>query len=820
MVEEPHRVTSGAQQPAGEGGEPAQGAGKGSASRDAGTGGAACIGQDPELSAAARPDGEFPAEHDATILDPAALFISGLVIEAPAAGAVAQRARRVEWAGLGCRIFGWLTVLPVLLVAAWLLPGLPLLLAGRFLPVPMVLIAVPLAALFAVLAAWYMPAHWPGPGHRAGPPPSWAAWWGLAGTVVIAAGFAAWQLQLDSPQLILVRQPGVYTQLGYWIAQHASLPIPGAAASFGGSHAGLGFASYGFAAQGTMLVPWELPGLPLVLAAGAWIHGLGGLAVVSPVLGACAVLTVAGLTGRLAGLAWAPAGALAAALTLPEILTSRSAYAEPLVELLLFGGLCLLTDSLVARTDAGSGLALGPARWRLAPSGTASLAGLGGLVLGLTVLAQAGTLFVLLPVIPFAAVLAAPQRPRAASFSIGLVLGVGYGLAGGLVLAPPAMTSLSPSLRMIGLAVVWTAALTLAGVAIGYRERARAALARRPLRWLPEAVAALVAAVAVAFAVRPYVEVVRGAGGSGYVGWLQRLAGLPADPQRLYSEDSLYWVVWYLGLPAVVLGVAGLALLARRSARALLSWHDPAGDARVQALPLLIIGWGALTVLWQPGTVPDQPWAGRTLVPVMLPGLVVCAVWAAAWLTARARERGAGAPAVALSAVFFTAALAVPSAITSFALGTPRPAAGARLSVAGVTLGGAAGQPTGAGQAAAVSRLCGRIGQQSSVVIIDGTAARAFAPVLRGMCGIPAAVMVGASHGQLMAVAHGIARAGRRPVLLASAQAPLRAFEPRPQQVIGLVTRQDAHLLNRPPNGTWQARYQAWIAAPPAVAGA
>src|SRR5215475_6877480 len=38
-----------------------------------------------------------------------------------------------------------LTVLPVVLLLAWLIPGLPLLLARAFQPTPMVLISVPLA---------------------------------------------------------------------------------------------------------------------------------------------------------------------------------------------------------------------------------------------------------------------------------------------------------------------------------------------------------------------------------------------------------------------------------------------------------------------------------------------------------------------------------------------------------------------------------------------------------------------------------------------------------------------------------------------------
>jgi len=42
----------------------------------------------------------------------------------------------------------------------------------------------------------------------------------------------------------------------------------------------------------------------------------------------------------------------------------------------------------------------------------------------------------------------------------------------------------------------------------------------------------------------------------------QRADGLPIQPTRLYYEISLHWVFWYIGVPAVLLGTLGAALLA------------------------------------------------------------------------------------------------------------------------------------------------------------------------------------------------------------------------------------------------------------------
>ena len=130
-----------------------------------------------------------------------------------------------------------------------------------------------------------------------------------------------------------------------------------------------------------------------MLAAGTWLSGLGGALMMPAVLGGCAVLSFGGVVGRLAGPRWAPVGALVLAVSLPELYVSRTPFAEPLVQVLLFGGLCLFIDSFGV---LGGGLAL---------------AGLGGLALGLTVLVWIGSLSILLPVFP---VLALSVRDAAA----------------------------------------------------------------------------------------------------------------------------------------------------------------------------------------------------------------------------------------------------------------------------------------------------------------------------------------------------------------------------------------------------------------------
>jgi hypothetical protein len=786
-------------------------------------------------------------------------------------------------------------VLPAILMVAWLLVGLPLLLAGVLLPTPMLLVAVLLAVLLSA-GLQRMPARWPralpGAARPAGAKPprehGWPAWWGLAGTIVIAGGFAFWQFRFNSESVIVLRDPGAYLQTGYWIAQHGSLPIPQSLAAFGGAHPGLTFASTGFFAHGTSVVPGLMSGLPLLLAGAFWVHGTSAAAAMGPILGGAAVLAFGGLVGRLAGPQWAPAGALVLACTLPQQYTSRASFSETAAQVLLLGGLSLVVDALTlarARTEAGSsaaapGLAAGQqppgagppspvtGPWHLEvgppspeagpPSSDGGLAStvvgppppaanppspagsrrkwlralswgrgrapewplmaLGGLALGLTSLVRFDGLLDVLPAIPFIGILVVRRDRNVVPFCAGLAIGAAYGLADGYLLARPFVNSLQPMPELIGLIAAWLLAMTVAGVELlrlpGFRGGLRPVLARRPVRWLPDLCAILAVAAIVGLAIRPYLQTVRGpatGATAAFIASLQRLEHLPVAPGRLYAEDTLYWVIWYVGVPAVLLGGFGLALLVRRCLRALFAWHDPSGAARVWALPLAVICCGSAAVLWQPETVPDQPWASRRLVPLVLPGLILCATWASAWLRGRGRARGASKTAASVVAACCVAALLVPTLATTLGLSANHHGKSGAL---GVTAEGLAFKRTGPGEVGAVTRMCGLLGPSASVVIVAPLVAQEFMQVIRGMCGVPTASMAGQPSGAVQSVLASIEHAGRRPVLLGARPSQLYAYGGgSPVRVLDLSTSQDPHTLTQPPSTLSPADFAIWMSS-------
>ena len=442
------------------------------------------------------------------------------------------------------------------------------------------------------------------------------------------------------------------------------------------------------------------------------------------------------------------------------------------------------------------------------------LAGLAGLALGLTILVRIDGLSDILPAVPFLGVLLAARRRQAIPFGAGLVIGVGYGLADGYLKSRPYLDLEAPSLRPLALIVAVVVLLTLAGVAVtaspAARRRLTGILATRAVRWLPAAAAALTVLIFVGFAVRPLVQTVAGETDPtsiAYVAELQKLAGLPVNGRRQYYEDSLYWVIWYLGVPAVLLGAFGLAALARRCTKALLTWKDPSGAARVWALPAMIAIWVIVTVLWRPAVAPDQPWASRRLVPFVLPGLILAAIWAATWLKDQASQLGRTKVTSGIVATCCVASLVIPTALTTFDLGVTKQG--------GLTANGMAFRKIGVGELTAVNGLCAAIGPNASVVILDSLTADRFAQVVRGICGTPAAVLQNPTKATTNVVIQGIEGVGRRPVLLAQQPTELTAYG-APRAVVNLLTTQEAHNLTSPPTRTWLIHYTVWMAEPAA----
>ena len=670
------------------------------------------------------------------------------------------------------RLLGRLSVLPALLVMAWLLAGLPLLMLGRFTLALMLAVSVPLAAVLLVAGLRSIPGRWPAARPDASPGQEGAPWWAVAGVIAVAVGFGAEQLIYHSEQIIVLRDPASYIQFAAWIARHGSLPIPQFRAAFGGPHL-LTFASPAFYGVGGTIVPQFMAGLPMALAAAFWAGGVSAAVLVAPVLGAAAVLTFGGLAARLAGPRWAPLAALALALTLPEQYTSRASFSEPLAQILFLGGLCLVIDSLAAE------------------GATARVcAGLGGLALGLTILVRIDGISDILPVVPYAGLLLIRRRPQAVPLVCGLSLGALAGLADGVLLARPYLAhnkgSVLPLVALAGLVTIVTAG----AIPLLRRRRLPAPdWSGRRGRWWLGAAAILPFAVLVALAVRPYVHRV------------PVVPGLRPSHRAItyhhYLQYSLHWVFWYLGGPAVLLAALGAAVLARRCLR---------GEMPAWALPLITFSWIIVTVLYRPAIVPHQPWASRRLVPGVLPGLILLAVWGTGWLISWARRQDYG-PVATAAVPLLAAALVLPAAMTTFGLGVRD---GGPLGIRPVADGWAV-RPTEAGEITAVHRMCAALPRKASVVMVDGRVSGQFTEVVRGMCGYPAAILRDPTQATVRRVVRRVAAAGRQPVLLATHRARLARYGTGIRHIMLLHTTQEVGIMTHPPEAVNPLDFDVWM---------
>jgi hypothetical protein len=637
--------------------------------------------------------------------------------------------------------------------------ALPLLMAGWFTAGLTIALFVPVAVLVLTF------------GLRAVRPIAPASWWAVAGVLLVAVVFCAFELVMCTQQIIIRRDPASYFQFATWLSKHGSLPIPQSRWAFGGGDPALSFDSPAFYARGDVLVPQFMAGMPLIAAVGGWIGGPLAMLGVAPVIGALAVLSFGGLVTRLVGARWAPLGALALALTFPMMMVSRSTYSEPAAMVLLLGGLTLTINACHRYTGTRRDRAI--------------LALLGGLALGLTELVRIDGLSDVLPVVAFAGLLFASRRPGGLPLITGLSLGTGAGLVEGYLMSRPYLAthrdSLYPLLLIAGAVTVGTVLMVILIRWKGLPDPTR--------RRLPELAFTLPIVVMIAFAVRPLAQTVRRVPhtlddqiNATFIASVQKSTGLPVDGTRQYSELSLQWVIWYIGLPALLLATIGAAVLVRRILYR---------QASVWLLPYALITWSTITALWRPAITPDHPWASRRLIAIVIPGLLLLAVWALDWARPGDGRRTASLVVAAGMLLILT-----PPAVTS---------ARAMLT------------KTDQGEVAQARAMCRAIGQQASVLIVDQPTGDKFTELIRGMCGQPTgraattATSLTASPEDVRRIIANITSTGRHPIVLGFQAASVSPYG-TPRRVFYVNTRQDTRTLVTAPTGTRPFTASIWMA--------
>ena len=245
------------------------------------------------------------------------------------------------------------------------------------------------------------------------------------------------------------------------------------------------------------------------------------------------------------------------------------------------------------------------------PSASHVLAGITGLLLGITLLVRLDGPSDILLVIPYCGLLVLNRRRQVLPLVVGMIIGLLYGTVDGAVLTRPYLRTNISSVKPMVAAFV--------GGDRGHRGGRVVAAATRALD------------------PRPAPGSVRRGDRSS-----RSSCSRPSSSGPTWSENwhalqdaplSLHWVYWYTGGPVIALGASA-------------SRCSPAGALRGQSpvwvLPLLVFAWTIAEFLLRPAITPHQPWASRRMVPAVLPGLILFAIWLAAWLGRRSAGRQAG----------------------------------------------------------------------------------------------------------------------------------------------------------------------------------
>ncbi len=456
----------------------------------------------------------------------------------------------------------------------------------------------------------------------------------LFGSIAAFEIVAAW-IWANAPyysQMVSVyRDPAVYALRGWWLTNHPS-PVIDMSASLRGiaGVASAGVDVGGMPVHGTTAYPQGPSLVPGLIAVAGRVGGLRAMLAANLIIGAAALLLVYALARRIVGPLWSILAMVLLALSMPMVYFSRAPYTEPLAVAAVAGGLLVVWTAIERRRS-----------W---------LFGMGGLVMGISAIARIdGVLAVTCAVfgIGVAAAFSADAARRArlrtgfVLFAIGGAVMVAVGLYDVTHNSPAyygtERHNIVPLLKLFAGVSVLTLGLTFVPLG-GLRDamaRRRATLARIAL------VGVLV--VAAVEASRPLWYTARfGSGiGSSEVGSRQRLLGLPLDPTRTYDEHTVSWIAWYFGWPVVLSAAVGLALMTY--------WAIRRRDARLLVLLSVFAGVAAL-YLNRVTITPDQIWASRRLLPVVMPIVVIAAAVVPMALALRGQRQWlAGAVAVLLA---------------------------------------------------------------------------------------------------------------------------------------------------------------------------
>ena len=589
--------------------------------------------------------------------------------------------------------------------------------------------------------------------------------WATVAALLIALLWLLYNIRYSAQDVYNTRDPANYTITARWLVDHPSLQIQTHPDVFGNPAGGQIFTGSYAQVSPTVINSQGEHLLPAFVAVGGSLFGTAGLLKANVIITALALVSFFGLARRVVGDRLSLVVLTALAVSMPVIYVGRDTYTEPLLLLYLMGALLFVHRGWQSgrwQDWALAGLASGAATGVRVDSYGALL----GIVAGITV---------------FAGIAATAEARRRAAWC---TLALAAGAVGPFVLGWIDLTHLSRQYfhaqhgNIIHLVYLLLAAALVSPAVVWllWRTRLRAALASPAVaRRAPRVVAVLLAVTFVALVTRPAWQTTRGKFVADLEN-MQRRWGVAVDGTRTYNEQTLHWQALYYGWVTIALAFAGYGVLFAQLMRR-------------RAYPLTaVLGMGvplSMLYLVTSEVAPDQPWAMRRYVPVIIPLFLVAAAAAlrAMWRWGSARQ--------VVVRPFVVAAVAV---MIAFPTAVSWPMRHVREEN---------------GQLTQLQAICRAVGKDGAIVETDDATAFGYGQSVRSFCGVPAIAVPQASGEELAQIGVAVRAHGRVPYVLG--QSP-EFTGGRPGQAFSVVNVQRwPTQINKAPEEADAQQYAVWL---------
>lgn len=556
--------------------------------------------------------------------------------------------------------------------------------------------------------------------------------------LLVAVVWFAYNVQYTAQDVYNTRDPAGYTITGQWLVHHGSLQIDTTPGVFGPPPGGaLASGSFALVDIEGILNPQGDHLLPALLGLSGRMFGTTALLSTNVLLAALALIGFFALARRVVGPVFGLMAMLALALSTPFIYVGRDAYTEPLSMLFLMGSLLFALRAWSSRRPqdwAVCGLAAGAAT-------CVRVDGYGALV-GIV---AAITLYV---------GVARDNDRRTALRGAGALL---LGAAAPVVLGYLDLTHLARQYfqsqhanitHLIGLLVLLVL-LSPVCVWLLWHARVRDWLtSERFARRTPQVAALVLTLVFVALATRPAWQQTHG-GCHPDLANMQKISNVAVDCTRSYNEQTLRWQALYFGWPTIVLGFVGYGLLI----------VDLVRRRRYELVAVLAMGLPMSALYLAASEVaPDQPWAMRRYVPVIIPLFLV-----AAGAALRCAWKWSGRHRIVLRPLVRSLVVVGFLFVVLFPWSVAWPVRHLREE---------------RGQLKQLQAICKAVGKDGAIIETDRQTVFGYGQSVRSFCNVPAIGIIDAPRSELAAIAVAVRAHGRVPYVLGQCDPPRSSTGP------------------------------------------